>query len=76
LGELLSKYFAQVEIIPGNSQNYAICRLPKQLSIAEYETALSNEFNMEYPNNFKHNRHEALVKYLIDLVRERNVSSN
>lgn len=76
LGELLNKYFAQVEIIPGNSQNYAICRLPKQLSIAEYETALNTEFNMEYPNNFKHNRHEALVKYLLDLVRERNVSSN
>lgn len=76
LKQLLSKYFKNVETIRGSSQNYAICSGPIQLSQKEYEESLNIEFNMEYPNGFRHNRQESLVKYLLNLLKERNVPGN
>jgi ParB family chromosome partitioning protein len=40
----------------------------------EYEEALNVEFNMEYPNNFRHNRHENLVRVLLKMIMVRNES--
>lgn len=82
LEKLLQKYFYSVELIPGGkvqgcgSQNYAICRNPRQFSQERYQKALDVEFNMEYPNNFRHNKHEALVSKIIELLGERSVSNN
>lgn len=74
LRELLLKYFCEVEIAAGSSQNYAICRKPIKLKMEEYEEALNVEFNMEYPNNFRHNRHENLVRVLLKMIKVRNES--
>lgn len=76
LKTMLHKYFEEVEVLPGSSQNYAFCKKPIQLTEEEYTTALSAEFNIEYPNNYRHNKHNALVKYLLELLKVRNVSSN
>lgn len=77
LKTMLLKYFHDVEVIPGGSQNYAICKHPVQMTNEEYEKALSTEFNMEYPNDFRHNRHIELVKHLMNMIGERaNVSSD
>lgn len=73
---LLEKYFTKIKIIHGSSQNYAICSGPIALTIEEYLEALNIEFNMEYPGDFKHNRHTSLVNYLIELIKVRNVSNN
>lgn len=62
LYDLLSKYFAEVKVIDNNpTQLFAICKKPKRLDKAEYEKALNIEFNMEYPNGYKHNKHEKIV---------------
>ncbi len=76
LEKLLTKYFGNVTVSRGSSQHYAICKLPKKLSGDRYLTALTNEFNIEYPNNFRHNKHESLVTEVMKRIEEKNVSSN
>lgn len=62
LYDLLSKYFSEVKVIDNDvGQLFAICKKPKRLDKAEYEKALNIEFNMEYPNGYKHNKHEKIV---------------
>ncbi len=66
LKELCSKYFDEVKVIDNTtSQIFAICKKPKKLDIKEYEKALNIEFNMEYPNNYRHNKHEKIVKAIL-----------
>lgn len=66
LYDLLSKYFAEVKVIDNNpTQLFAICKKPKRLDKAEYEKALNIEFNMEYPNGYKHNKHEKIVEAIL-----------
>lgn len=76
LTKLLTKYFLNVTVSRGSSQHYAVCKNPIQLSDEQYLTALTNEFNIEYPNNYRHNKHEKLVNEILKRVKERNVSCN
>ncbi len=67
LENLLSKYFGDVYVNSSNkNQLYAICKQLKKLSKGKYKTALNIEFNMEYPNGFHHNKHERIVRSILD----------
>lgn len=67
LENLLSKYFGDVYVNSSNkNQLYAICKQPKKLNKEKYKTALNIEFNMEYPNGFRHNKHEKIVRSILD----------
>ena len=66
LKRLCSKYFEDVKIIGAKQkQIYAICKKPKKLNIEEYKKALDVEFNMEYPNGYKHNKHKKIVEAIL-----------
>ncbi|WP_181799485.1 methyltransferase domain-containing protein [Kitasatospora acidiphila] len=73
LAALLNPYFAEVKITDASDSNLkAVCRKPKALQEAEYRKAFEEEFNMPYPNDFRHGKHLELVEFLIKLVLERN----
>lgn len=70
LHELLSKYFDEVKVIDNKlTQLFAICKKPKRFTEAEYKKALDIEFNMEYPNGYKHNKHEMIVGSILKELR-------
>lgn len=67
LKDLLSDYYENVEIYGKNdSQIWAIAKKPKMTDLELIETSLEFELNMEYPNNYKHNQHEKLLKLIIE----------
>ncbi|WP_330306193.1 MULTISPECIES: ParB N-terminal domain-containing protein [unclassified Streptomyces] len=73
LTELLEAYFGQVTVAGrSNATLRAVCKDPLPLSDLDYEKALDEEFNMPYPNDFRHGRHKQLTEILIKLVKERN----
>lgn len=59
------KYFYNVETMGSGSQIYAICKNPRKLKKEDYLEALNIEFNMVYPNDYKHNKHEKLIKIIM-----------
>ena len=65
LKNLCLNFFEEVKVSGNTSQIYAICRKPKKLSQTAYEEALNIEFNMIYPNGYKHNKHLNLVKEIL-----------
>ena len=67
LEKLCKKYFEEVQVIDsGKAQLYAICKKPKKLGIKTYKEALNIEFNMEYPGNYRHNKHEKIVQAILN----------
>ena len=69
LTNLLLKYFKEVNVDDRDaSQLHAICRKPKKLDIEHYKKALDIEFNLEYPGNYHHNKHEELVKTILSAI--------
>ena len=67
LYKLMKKYFDEVKVYDSDKvQLFAICRKPKKLPLKEYEQALSIEFNMEYPGGYRHNKHEKIVKTIME----------
>ena len=73
LRELLAPYFADVQVKKTRKATIeAVCRKPRQLPESEYQKALDEEFNMPYPNGFRHGRHLELVANLIELTKGRN----
>lgn len=50
----------------------AVCHAPKVIPEDKVAEALEFELNMEYPNNYHHNKHLNLKSKLIELVKERN----
>ncbi|MCB8906742.1 MULTISPECIES: methyltransferase domain-containing protein [unclassified Streptomyces] len=75
LEPLLRRYFEDVKVTDLSGSNIkATCRRPIPLPKEEYERAFEEEFNMPYPNGFRHDRHLELVGNLIKLVKERNCS--
>jgi len=74
LRELLLQYFERVEFYGSDSlpQLYAIAYHPRKLGRAKIEEAINTEFNMEYPGNYRHNRHGELVAEIMQNIgRER-----
>ncbi len=73
LKALLETYFLEVEIYGQKlgSIMYAICKYPKKYKLKDYERVLNVEFNMIYPNNYKHNQHKNLIKEIITKLKAR-----
>jgi len=70
LKNLLSKYFDDVKVIDhGKSNMHAICKRPKRLSREAYRKALNAEFNIEYPDGYRHNKHTELVETILNCLR-------
>lgn len=67
LEKLLKLYFRNVQVInKGKAMNLlAVCSEPIALSKEKYIEALNIEFNMEYPNGYRHNRHKKLVEAIL-----------
>lgn len=74
LKTLLAPYFNSVEtfVTKTGSNIYAVCKLPKSIDMDFVKKALEFEFNMEYPNNYRHNQHTELVKAIIKELEVRN----
>lgn len=70
LHEELNKYFEDVTILGNEKKSniYAICKKPIRYPIKDYKKVLNIEFNMEYPNGFKHNKHKKLVKTILENI--------
>ncbi|WP_371025428.1 ParB N-terminal domain-containing protein (plasmid) [Paraclostridium ghonii] len=72
--DTLKKYFEVVEHISHNGSAMQIrCKKPINLPIEHYEKSLNIEFNMEYPNNYRHNQHEKIVQAIISELKNRCV---
>ena len=66
LHNLISKYFYDVQVLGDQceSQIYCIANRPKKIDESYVNEVLNVEFNMEYPNNYRHNKHEKLVELI------------
>lgn len=75
LHALLKKYFKIINIDcrTFKTQTYAIAELPIKQNEKDVLTALEYELNLEYPNGFKHNKHEKLMTLILNELRNRNV---
>ncbi len=64
----LNKYFQDVTVLGNENKSniYAICKKPLRHPIKDYKKVLNIEFNMEYPNGFKHNMHTKLVETILE----------
>ena len=64
----LTPYFEEIEVLGNETRSniYAICKKPIRFSKEEYKIVLETEFNMTYPNDFKHNKHEKLVEAVLE----------
>lgn len=72
LKALLYKYFKEVKVLYKNDTAFQVlCKKPRKLPKEQYEKALNVEFNMEYPGNYRHNRHEKLVETILKNVENR-----
>lgn len=68
LSNELKKYFHEVSVMGNENKSniYAICKKPLRYPIKDYNKVLDIEFNMEYPNGFKHNMHKKLVETILE----------
>ena len=67
---LLRKYFQKVELFKDESMDKILkarCQFPISFPKSEIERVLNIEFNMEYPGGHYHNRHQELVKAVLNL---------
>lgn len=73
LHELLSKYFETVYIWgEKNSYLYARCENPIPQPENAYIRALSEEFNMPYPQDYRHNQHRPLLAVILPMLKKRD----
>lgn len=74
LRKLLEEYFYKVEMrgTENDSQIYAVASCPRPLSTEKIVEAVNAEFNMEYPGNYHHNRHDKLVITLMEEVKKKH----
>lgn len=69
---LLELYFDDVQVVEVSTMYiYCVARKPKQLNKSDVESALNEEFNIEYPNGYKHNKHKGLVAAILERVSAR-----
>lgn len=73
LRDLLQNYFYDVRIENENgTQLYGICRKPKRFDPEKYKVALETEFNIEYPDNYRHGKHKELVDTILRRLTNEN----
>ena len=73
LKQLLLKYFHKVEVYGSRTGGaiQAVAQYPKKLDLDHAAEALEFELNMEYPNDYRHNRHAALKEAVLNELKER-----
>lgn len=69
--KLAKKYFEVVKVRSISNSVLAICEKPIELDLDHVEKCLNIEFNMEYPNNYYHNKHEAICGTVVDLYKKK-----
>ncbi|MFF7171642.1 methyltransferase domain-containing protein [Streptomyces pseudovenezuelae] len=73
LTALLRRYFGEVRIGVDTGGSLTVeCRRPLPVSPERRRAALEAEFNMEYPGEYRHNRHKPLVEALIQACAGRD----
>lgn len=76
LKETLEMFFEDVQQVWSKdtcaTSIYFKCQKPKQIEEDYLREVLNEEFNMTYPNDYKHNEHEELVETLLQAHRERH----
>ena len=70
---LLSRYYEHVEVIR-TCYTTIHCKAtgPRKLDLKKLRWALNEEFNIEYPNGYRHNRQGGLVEAVIQEVKKRD----
>lgn len=70
LQQELTPYFKEIQTLGNETRSniYAICKKPVRFPKDEYKKALDMEFNMTYPNRFKHNKHSKLVNVILNIL--------
>lgn len=72
--KVLKRYFDEVNLAgKKNGAMQFICKKPRNLTKEKYKKALDIEFNMEYPNNFRHNKHKGIVKNILNELDKRGI---
>ena len=70
---LLEKYFDDVQVVfEKSSYIYCVAKNPKQLKPESVEMALNEEFNIEYPNEYRHNKQGGLVSGILERLGDRH----
>ena len=64
--EVLHRYFEEVETWHDSCRIVCQCRKPIQLDKEKYFACIDEEFNMEYPNGYFHNKQGKLVQAILD----------
>jgi hypothetical protein len=76
LKETLEMFFDDVQQVWGKdtcaTSIYYKCKKPKQFSEEFIREVLNEEFNMLYPNDYRHNQHAELVETLVKAHQERH----
>ncbi|MEU2590805.1 ParB N-terminal domain-containing protein [Streptomyces albidoflavus] len=76
LQRLLRRYFGEVRM--GRTKHggiAAVCRQPLPVPTQRRRLALETEFNMEYPGDYRHNRHKPLVEALLRATSHRDAAA-
>lgn len=70
LQQELMPYFQEVKTLGNETRSniYAVCKTPIRFTKEKYKKALDIEFNMTYPNGFKHNKHRKLVNAILNIL--------
>ena len=70
---LAKKYFENVKVKSISNSVLAICDTPIELDVDHVDRCINIEFNMEYPNNYYHNKHESLCEAILELYKKKYV---
>lgn len=68
---LAKKYFENVKVKSISNSVLAICDTPIELDIDHVDRCINIEFNMEYPNEYYHNKHESLCEIILELYKKK-----
>ncbi|MER2008513.1 MAG: ParB N-terminal domain-containing protein [Psychrobacillus sp.] len=76
LKETLEVFFEEVQQVWGKDTSatsiYFKCRNPREIDESYLREVLNEEFNLEYPNGYRHNEHIELVETLVKAHGERH----
>jgi ParB family chromosome partitioning protein len=69
---LLDRFFGEVSVhATTNATIRAVCRSPRALDAQRVRWALEEEFNMPYPNDYRHGQHVGVVAQILQRTAER-----
>lgn len=74
--ETLRLFFEEAEQVKAKDTSatgiFYRCKKPKKIDEAYLREVLNEEFNMEYPNSYRHNQHTELVETIVKAHKERH----